>query len=571
MRDDSVKFDALANQSHNGQLLPTEPPALMRRADWQVQRDVRLRDYWRITQNHGKKVLAIIGFSMFIGCAMLLLSPDYYRATARVEVNPASLTSEITSQPIDADGVLNYPVYLNTQVQFIKSPALLDRVVEALDLEHDPTFRRHMVTGGHLTSRLIHLGYLGPKEDDRQSAAKSLLTQSLEPSTSTEELIKAERMLPLVTDIQKKLRIEQVKELGTISRETHLIDLTYQDRSPQLATRIANAVADALVLLNRKNKAVTYGAAKQYLAEQAAEIQGQISNQEQDLLTYARTHQILSLDPGENTALDRLGALNKELVEAENDRRLAEAAYHAISDPKAADAAAEQDAKQIVEARANLAALRAKRAQLLVGTTDKWPETQQVNQQIAELEKYLGETRERATLTEVTNLETRYHQAAEHEQSLRQAFDQQRAVMLSQNEAAVTYRLMQQESESYKTLLTELLSREGAFDVEQAKSADNIRVVNYASVPDPSRPAGPLRSLWLLLVALLSTGLAVVTALVCEHWNNTLRSTEDIEAVLHLRTLGSIPTVDGLRDRLTSPNGLGLHNWTKREKLVAPK
>ncbi|HXX44003.1 MAG TPA: GumC family protein [Candidatus Acidoferrales bacterium] len=568
MTDEIVTPGALATQSDRMQLLADRPSAFMRQADWQSRRDIQLRDYWRITRNHGKKVAAIIGLSMFVACALLLLMPDYYRATARIEVSPVALSSEITSRPMDADGALDYPVYLNTQVQFVKSPALLNRVAEALDLEQDPTFLRHMAKEGHLITRLIHLMYLGPREqDDRPAAEKPLLTPALQPSISLAELAHAHGMLPLVTDMQKKLRIEQVKAVGTVSRETHLIDLTYQDRSPRLATRIANAVADALVLLNRENKAATYRATNQFLTEQAEDIQGQISNREQALLAYAKTHEILSLDPSENTALDRLGALNKELVEAENDRRVAEAAYHAFSDPKAAEAAAEQDAKQIVEARANLAALRTKRAQLLVGTTDKWPETQQVDQQIAELEKYLGETSERATEAEITNLETHYRQALEHEQSLRKAFDQQRAVMLSQNEAAVTYRLMQQESASYKTLLNDLLSRQGAIDVELANSANNVRVVNYASVPDLSRPSGPLRSLWLLLVAVLSTGLAVVTALICEHWDNTLRSTEDIEAALHLRTLGAIPSVDGPRDRLPSPNGLHLHDWANKEKL----
>ena len=57
-------------------------------------------------------------------------------------------------------------------------------------------------------------------------------------------------------------------------------------------------------------------------------------------------------------------------LEAENDRKLAEAEYNAAKAPGAASALAEADGKDVNESEQKLADLKQKRAQLLVDATD---------------------------------------------------------------------------------------------------------------------------------------------------------------------------------------------------------
>ena len=66
------------------------------------------------------------------------------------------------------------------------------------------------------------------------------------------------------------------------------------------------------------------------------------------------------------------------------------------------------------------------------------------------LEKQLKAAREGAARNVLTNLETRYKQAQGREQSLRAAFNQQQGETLTQNEAAINYRIIQQEIETNK-------------------------------------------------------------------------------------------------------------------------
>jgi hypothetical protein len=60
-------------------------------------------------------------------------------------------------------------------------------------------------------------------------------------------------------------------------------------------------------------------------------VQQQIREDEEKLVNYAKNHEIISLDANQNTVVERLAGLNKQLLEAENDRKTAEAAFTAVA------------------------------------------------------------------------------------------------------------------------------------------------------------------------------------------------------------------------------------------------
>jgi len=107
--------------------------------------------------------------------------------------------------------------------------------------------------------------------------------------------------------------------------------------------------------------------------------------------------------------------LNKELLEAENDRGLAEAAYRTSLLPGAAEASAEVSDKQIADLKTRLLDLQQKRAQLLLTDTEESPEVKDATQQIATIEKQLADTRSSAKQIINTNLESNYRKALARE------------------------------------------------------------------------------------------------------------------------------------------------------------
>ena len=114
--------------------------------------------------------------------------------------------------------------------------------------------------------------------------------------------------------------------------------------------------------------------------------------------------------------VERLAGLNRQLLEAENERKTAEAAFTAARAPGAAEALADGDAKQVSELETKLNDLQQKRALLMVEATEEAPEVKEVDQQVAELNKQLKELRGKKQTTLLTTLETRYKQALGREQ-----------------------------------------------------------------------------------------------------------------------------------------------------------
>src|SRR5206468_8354328 len=178
------------------------------------------------------------------------------------------------------------------------------------------------------------------------------------------------------------------------------------------------------------------------------------------------------------------------------------------------------------EAELKLAELKQKRAELLVENTEKWPAVKEIDKQIAERERQMNDTRARASRVVTTNLATRYQQAQQTEDALRKSYEQQRGETLTQNEAAVTYRIIQQEIDTNKTLLDGLLQRTKENDVVMAGTPNNVRVVDYAIAP--KKPVAPRRSLIVGLSLLVSLGCGIGLAFLIEYLDDSVRSTEDI-------------------------------------------
>jgi polysaccharide biosynthesis transport protein len=546
--------------------------------------DVHLRDYLLLIRKHLWMVAGITLLITTLVAIYIARKPDIYQAQARVRVDLENNQSLGTTKAnsIIVNSPINDPTYFNTQLQILTGPGLLRRVVKTLDIEHNQSFHKPQSKGNHSTwQNLLRMVGISKKENNQDDIShnETLLPSSVAPATSREDLVEAKRLSGYVDAIQSSLKVEPVRENRLVIKDTRLIDISFNHSDPMIAAKVVNTVADTFVLSNLERKTETTNTTGDFLQKRIAELQAQIRNGEERLINYARSNQILSLDESQNTVVDRLTGLNKQLLEAENDRKLAEAAYKSASVPTAASAMAEADAKNISEVESKLYELRQKRAQLLVENTEEWPEVKEINQAIDSLEHQLQDIRNRASNVLLTNLNTRYQQALAREQSLRNAFNAQRGETLKQNEAAVNYRIIQQEIQTNKGLLDGLLQRSKENDVLLAGTPNNISVVDYALAPE--QPIGPRRLRTVILAFFLSLAFGVGLALFIEYVDDTLRSADDVEKFLHLPALAIIPTIGAissqrlipskitsLQRRGDSRNGKGEKNGQPRQELL---
>jgi succinoglycan biosynthesis transport protein ExoP len=514
------------------------PPIVAYGEEASAEGGMHLRDYWRTIR---KRLWLIVGLALIVSTIAALRQarqPDIYQASARVQVDTENFSPALGASKGGSYYVDNYmdPEYFNTQVQILSSPTLLRRVAKTLDLEHNQTFlygRAQNRSTWQSLKEMVGMDSRGPEP----APAGQTLAINTGPTTATVALSPdtpeaIERLAPHVGALQGMLSVQQVKK-------TRLIDISASHTDPSVAAKVVNAAADAFALWNLEVKTKTNTIAGTYLQKRIAELQSQIRNGEEQLVNYAQSHQILSLDASQNTVVERLAGLNKELLVAENDRSLAEAAYRASMMPGVSEASAEINDRHIAEFKARVAELKQKRAQLLLTDTEESPEVKDVTQQIATLEKQLEDARGSAKQIISVSLQSNYSKALAREKTLRDSFSKQRAETVAQNQAAINYNILKQEIETNKGLLEGLMQRSKENDVSMAGTPNNIHVVDYAAIP--KFPIGPRRMQSVFLAMMVALAFGVALALLLEYLDDTVKTPADIESGLRLPSLAIIP------------------------------
>jgi polysaccharide biosynthesis transport protein len=352
--------------SHNGH---GNPPIITYGEEASPEGEMHLRDYWKTIR---KRLWLIIGLAFIVGSITALRQarqPDVYQARARVQVGAETYSPALGASRGESyypDNSYMEPEFFNTQVQILTSPTLLRRVAKNLDLEHNRSFLLGQSESRSTWKSLLNMFGFGQKPQPTKNPNLGLPNTSTpiqaSSGSSLDDPAEVERLMPYVESLQGMVDVEQVKR-------TYLIDLRGTHSDPAVATKVVNAMADAFALWNLEVKTKTNTVAGSYLQKRIAELQSQIRTGEEQLVNYAQSHEILSLDASQNTVVERLAGLNKQLLEAENDRGLAEAAYRTSQLPGATEANAEVSDKQIAELKSRLGELRQKRAQLLLTDT----------------------------------------------------------------------------------------------------------------------------------------------------------------------------------------------------------
>ncbi len=498
-----------------------------------------------------KHWLMILGISLLVTALVIVYEaqkPEYYKAETRVqinnEINPtAGAGSIVVSNPG------NDPTYFTTQLQILEGSGLLRRVVKSIDLEHNDAFfrpnRGQKFTVWQNVSRMF--GMYKPPVDNAnkivadENAPKNEL--SLKKDTSLDSDVEAEKLAPYVSSLRNSLTVAPVKDSRTVSKETRLIELEFTHNDPVVAAKVVNAIADAYVLQNLEQKVQSNAAAGDFLQKRVAELQSLIRSGEERLINYGKSNQILSLDSNQNTVVQRLGTLNGNLGQAENDRIAAEAAYRAVLQNPNAGATAQNTDARTTGLEAQLTTLRQKLEQLKAEYTDEWWEVIQTRRQIASIEKEMKSSGQRALTTQVSTLEQKFREAAARERELRDNFEKQRAEVLQQNEAAINYRIIQQDISTNKSLLEGLLKSSKETDLILNNTPNNVRIVDRALVP--RSPAGPERKKNIIVAFIASLMFGIGLSFLLNWLNDTINSADDIESQIGLPVLGMIPATAG--------------------------
>ncbi|QQS42029.1 MAG: polysaccharide biosynthesis tyrosine autokinase [Acidobacteriota bacterium] len=474
--------------------------------------------------------------------------PDYYVATARVQVNnefnPAA-GGDTASSVILTSG--NDPAYFGTQLQIIEGRGLLRRVVKAMKLDENQSFLRpsdaEKASAVQNVFRMFGFGSpaTNPASGVIDQATKSQLQLEIAAADSGGE-DESTKLAPVVSAIKQNLSVNPVKDNRIASKETRLIQIDYKHFNPEVAAGVVNTIADTYVIQNLEQKVQTNASASKFLQKRVAELQSQIRAGEQNLLNYSRNNQILSLDASQNTVVQRLADLNTKLSAAELERINAEAALRAAQQNPLRTTTAETKDARTTALEGQLSTLNQELAQLKVEFTEEWPAVKEVRRKIAAIENELQSSRKRTAAVQLSELEQRFREASAKEGELRRNFESQRGAVLDQNQAAINYRIIEQEIATNKSLLDNLLQKSRETEVILNGTPNNVNVVDRAA--PPSSPQGPNRSRVVFIAFFASLFGGIGLAFIRNWLDDTVRVDDDFELRDGVPVLGMVPGVN---------------------------
>lgn len=505
-----------------------------------------LREYLRVVYKRKWIILSITIIVTVATALYMYRVPSVYLSEATMVIenrNPSLVQSQQDKVTINLG---DDPTYWNTQLKLLQNPELMRQVAREMGLQNNPEFARDQAGPGLL------------------SALKGLVGANKPPP------VKTPNTLPVVNDgkigdatEQEKLTPEQQTRIenyaGVIANGlgvepiegTNLVTIKFTHTNPEMAMRVANAVADVFIANDKKQVSSGSDKRKEDLAKSIAELQASIEALETERINYQRDHNLpLREEKGQDLKAARLELLSQQLLTAENDRKGLQAAYDAARVTKDIYSIPEvQTDKGVQEGLRRVSDLEEQRSKLLAQYHEEWPAVKAVTQQLTQARA----STERAARAVVTGLKSRLDAAVAKQTQLQQAYTQENNAANQQGIDETGLSSLEQKLATNKQLYNTLIQEQRTFEISSTNTTENIRVATRAQVP--TAPIGPNRARNIIIALLVSLLAGVGLAFLLDYIDDSLKNTDDITRYLNLPTLALIPYMRGERAFLRARSG----------------
>ncbi len=556
------------------------------------QDSFQLADYWNAIR---KRLWLVIGIALLITTLTAIYvarKPNIYQALAVVQVDLEQANQDLVTSDRRLP-VANDPSYFNTQLQLLTSESLLRRVVKEHNLDTTKEFQQTRADNSASSWRTM-LKAIGLAGDDKSKDSKpigEITSTSTSSVANSEEVAEAIRLAPFVDIIQKNISVEPVRESRATFKDTRLIDVSFRHTDPDFAAFVVNSIVETFSKANQERRSGTNRKTNDFLEKRVSDLQSEIKSDENKLVALNRNAGIIKTEGDQTVVVDRLSGLNKQLLEAENQRKNAEAQYLSVSkSPESVSSLAEEQMGRYIteresdirtvttETQKKIADLKANKAKLLEEYQESADVIKEIDSQITSLqtsidnivsknEKDLKDYRSRTSKVILDNLRTKYLQSKDQEDKIRASFSVQYNQAQTQDQSAVNIKILQQNIDTNKGFLENLSKQQRENDVVAVGTDNNISVAEIAIPPDTA--ISPRRLTTVFAAFLLSTLFGLGLALFLEYLDDTIRSTEEIETYLQLPALAAIPTIDSMPKRkLLLVGGISDTDAEKRSELL---
>jgi polysaccharide biosynthesis transport protein len=484
-----------------------------------------LLSYWALLRKRRWTVLALLLFVFTAVLIATLKETPLYEAKALIEIEKENPNIVTASDLFEIDNVTN--TFLETQYKVLESESLSRRVIRDLSLDQLQEFNppRHWWSLPRLRTPLsrasLHVppGTPAPDSDAVYNALKTF---------------------------EDRLDVEPLKQ-------SRLVEVTFESQDPVLSARIINSLASNYIDQNLELRWDAAQKASEWLSQQLVGVKSRLEKSEDEMQEYARENGLLFLESEKGTTENivdaRLRELQAALTEAEANRFQKESLYRLIQAGDDGALPGVFDNHEMQELTLRLSDMQAQRAQLETTFSPDYPKLKELESQIDQAQQTLDQERARGA----AHIQDEYLAAVRRENLLQQAFAQAQHDANDIAEKSVQYNILKREVDTNRALYDGLLDRLKQAGVAAGLKESNIRIVDPA-VP-PKKPAKPRVALNLSLGLLVGLALGIGSAFLEEHFDNSLKTTEDVERIMQLPALAIIPSVESLNGHSGHVNG----------------
>lgn len=416
--------------------------------------------------------------------------------------------------------------YYQTQYRILQSRLLARRTLDAEKLWDHAEFAGSRNSAGGFTNPVSWFRFVRGFFTESASSPESVAAGDGESATQSRVI---DRFL-------RGLTVSPV-------RNSRLVDVSFRAADPQLASRVANALAKQYIEQNLEFKFLATQEATNFLNARTAEQRKALEKSEQALQQYREKTGAMALEDRQNIVIQRLSDLNAAVTRARTDRIEKESVYNQIrtiqNDRAAVDTfPAILTNGFIQQLKVQLNDLQRQKAQLAEKLGARHPDMVKVDSAIETTEARISAEVQKV----VQALRNDYLAAQTNERSLQASLDQQRAEAQELNRASIQYGALQRDATSNQTMFAGLLERSRETGISGELKTSNIRVVDEAEVP--RRQASPNVRNNLTFGFFGGLFLSIGLAFFFEYLDNRIKTPDEIKGHLGMAYLGMIPAID---------------------------
>ena len=480
-----------------------------------------LLEYWRVV---AKRKWSIIGLALAItlltALVVFAIRPTF-RSTATILIEAQK--NKVVGIEEVYSGISANREYFQTQAEIIKSRELAAKVVQKLNLtknlefdprqEEPPLWKRWIST---VSADVANLGITVSDEEEGQGE---------------DAIFKS-----VIRGFQGRLTVEPV-------RLSQLVRVSFESYDPELAAKVANAVAETFIESDLEARYQMTQKASDWLSERLRGLRQKVDASEKALQQYREKERIVDAKGlTQSGATRQLEDLTKALVDARQRRNEAENKYNQIRGMHG-PASNYESVPAVIgnQLVGQMRVLEAEAERKLSEFSNRYgKEHPRMIQAQAELRAARENTR-RAIETVVAGITKEFEVARANEASVERSLNRSKGEIQDINRKEFQLGILERDVAANKQLYDMFLGR-----FKETNAVGDLQST-VARVVDPAIPSAlpykPNKRQVVMIALVVGLFIAIMLALLLERLDSTLKTSADVESKLGLPVLASLPVV----------------------------